>query len=105
MFSALTVISMVILKESAMPTRKNLKKAKVTRQECDDENTLLVMITERECSSGMSQDNYKRQQQANRAGCNRLEAEENAMVTTKEVVQCSDQWYLDSRCSTHMTER
>lgn len=27
------------------------------------------------------------------------------MVTTKEEVQCNDQWYLDSGCSSHMTGR
>ncbi|MCI75621.1 hypothetical protein A2U01_0096890, partial [Trifolium medium] len=27
------------------------------------------------------------------------------MVTTKEDLNCGEEWYLDSGCSTHMTER
>ncbi|XP_058775810.1 uncharacterized protein LOC131650087 [Vicia villosa] len=33
------------------------------------------------------------------------QVEENAMVTLKEIVQFNDQWYLDSRSSTHIIWR
>lgn len=34
----------------------------------------------------------------------RLHEEEDVMMSTKGV-QCSDEWYLNSGCSTHMTGR
>ncbi|XP_050920548.1 uncharacterized protein LOC127138200 [Lathyrus oleraceus] len=86
--NALSVKDSVILQECPKQTRRNLKgyEAKVARQEFDEENKLLVMIMEEECN-------------------NRLHAEENVMVTVREGVQCSEEWYLDSGCSTHMTGR
>lgn len=56
------------------------------------------MITRGHCSSSGLEDNCKSLQQATRGGCNRLPihcnrlpTKENAMVTTKEVVQCNNQ--------------
>lgn len=97
---------------SANKKEPRVYEVRVTIQKCDDENILLVMTTEGECISSMSQVSCKWLQKAGKEGCNwlpiycnRLQAEENGMVTTKEVVHCHDQWYIDFECLTHMTER
>ncbi|XP_050914845.1 uncharacterized protein LOC127129761 [Lathyrus oleraceus] len=78
---------------------------KVARQEFNEKNTFLLMITKGNCNSNNNSRN------ATKTGCNRLHdtvnhlhAEENAMMSTKEV-QCIDKWYLDSGCTTHMMGR
>lgn len=85
--------------------------AKVTRQGFDEDNTLLVMITEEEYNSNRLQDecnnNLKKIETSgcNRSliRCNRLHEEESNMVTMKEEIQCNKQWYLEFERSTHMT--
>ncbi|XP_050897535.1 uncharacterized protein LOC127104393 [Lathyrus oleraceus] len=37
-----------------------------------------------------------------RKRCNSLQAEENIIMSTECSIQCNEEWYLDSGCSTHM---
>lgn len=70
--------------------------AKVARQEFDKENSFLVMITERECSNSRLRDNINNGfGNAAKACCNRLhksynrlQAEENVMMSMKGAIQC-----------------
>ncbi|XP_050897843.1 uncharacterized protein LOC127104720 [Lathyrus oleraceus] len=78
--------------------------AKVARQETDDENTLLVVITEE--NNGM--DNSRKLLDNNYCSTEKVQktrSEKNALVTVRDGVQGSDEWYLDFGCSTHMTGR
>lgn len=67
--------------------------AKVERQEFDEENTLLVMITKGECNSSRLRDNNNiNSRNASKIGCNwlhdmvnQLHAEENVMMSMKGV--------------------
>lgn len=81
--------------------------SKVARRELDEDNTLLIMIIEGECSS-----NNNNSENATKTDCkwlhesvNRLHAEENVMMTVREGVQYIEEWYLYLGCSTHMTVR
>ncbi|XP_050908651.1 uncharacterized protein LOC127122343 [Lathyrus oleraceus] len=87
--------------------------AKVAIQEFDEENTLLIMITEGECSSNRLWDSNNSSFENTvetccnqlRKSCNQLQVQENVMMSTKGAVQCNKEWYLDSGCSTHMKGR
>lgn len=79
---------------------------KVVRQKFDEESTLLVMITWGECNNNRLQGSSNSIfGNAAEPCCNRLQIEEHAMVTTKEEIQCNDEFYLDSICYTQMTWR
>ncbi|XP_050876427.1 uncharacterized protein LOC127080138 [Lathyrus oleraceus] len=85
--------------------------AKVAREEVDDEDTLLVMITEgsygitdvpgSSCSSDSLRDNSCTVPE----NSEKMHSDRNALVTVRDGVQGRDEWYLDSGCSTHMTGR
>lgn len=68
--------------------------ARVVRQEFDDKNTLLVIITLGECNNNMLQDNNNKilknitEPECKRLQfyANRLHVEENVMLTLKEAV-------------------
>ncbi|XP_050914577.1 uncharacterized protein LOC127129435 [Lathyrus oleraceus] len=86
-------------------------RAKVVREEVDDEDTLLVMITEE--SYGITDvpgSNYSSDSLRD-SGCTVLEnskkthSDRSALVTVRDGVQGRDEWYLDSGCSTYMTGR
>ncbi|XP_058742106.1 uncharacterized protein LOC131614553 [Vicia villosa] len=76
-------------------------KVKVAKKEVDDEDTLLVMITEEfhgstevlnsSCSSSKNEEESH--------------SEQNVMTSVRDGVQGSDEWYLDSGCSTHVMGR
>lgn len=98
---------------NAIKKEPQMDEAKGARQDFDDENTLLVKIIEGECSNNrlrdISNNNFGNVAEPCcnwlHKSCNQLQAEENIMVTMKEEIQCSDQWYLNFGYSTHVTRR
>ncbi|XP_050915629.1 uncharacterized protein LOC127130704 [Lathyrus oleraceus] len=85
--------------------------AKVSREEVDDEDTLLVMITEGSYGitdvpgSSYSSDNLRDSSCIIPENSEKMHSDRNALVTVRDGVQGRDEWYLDSGCSTHMTGR
>ncbi|XP_058783588.1 uncharacterized protein LOC131658297 [Vicia villosa] len=82
--------------------------AKVARQEVDDEDMLLVMITgEFDGSSEVlaSSCNSRDSNCSSSENGTNLHWEQNVMISVRDGVQGSDEWYLESGCLTHMTGR
>ncbi|XP_058778273.1 uncharacterized protein LOC131652438 [Vicia villosa] len=75
--------------------------AKIARHEVDEDNTFLVMITEENYGSNQLLDSSC----SSSKNAAKTRSEQNVMVTVRDGVQDSDEWYLDSGCSTHMTGR
>ncbi|XP_058753772.1 uncharacterized protein LOC131626957 [Vicia villosa] len=76
-------------------------KVKVARKEVDDKDTLLVMITEEFHGStevlNSSCSSLKNEEESH--------SEQNIMTSVRDGVHGSDEWYLDSGCSTHVMGR
>ncbi|XP_050888545.1 uncharacterized protein LOC127093652 [Lathyrus oleraceus] len=85
--------------------------AKVAREEVDDEDTLLVMITEESygitdvSGSNYSSDSLRDNNCTIPENSEKTHSDRSALVTVRDGVQGRDEWYLDSDCSTHMTGR
>ncbi|XP_050888669.1 uncharacterized protein LOC127093811 [Lathyrus oleraceus] len=85
--------------------------AKVAREEVDDEDTLLVMITEGSYGimdvpgSSYSSESLRESNCIVPENSEKMHSDRNALVTIRDGVQGRDEWYLDSGCSTHMTGR
>ncbi|XP_050898040.1 uncharacterized protein LOC127104946 [Lathyrus oleraceus] len=85
--------------------------AKVAREEVDDEDTLLVMITEGSygitdvLGSSYSSDSLRDSSCTVPENSEKIHSDRNALVTVRDGVQGRDEWYLDSGCSTYMTGR
>ncbi|XP_050886070.1 uncharacterized protein LOC127091468 [Lathyrus oleraceus] len=85
--------------------------AKVAREEVDDEDTILVMITEESYGitdvpgSSYSSDSLRDSSCTVPENSEKMHSDRNALVTVRDGVQGRDEWYLDSGCSTHMTGR
>ncbi|XP_050888533.1 uncharacterized protein LOC127093634 [Lathyrus oleraceus] len=85
--------------------------AKVAREEVDDEDTLLVMITEESYGitdvpgSNYSSDSLRDNGCTVPENSEKMHSNRSALVTVHDGVQGRDEWYLDSGCSTHMTGR
>ncbi|XP_050915066.1 uncharacterized protein LOC127130025 [Lathyrus oleraceus] len=85
--------------------------AKVAREEVDDEDTLLVMITEESYGitdvpgSNYSSDSLRDSSCTVPENSEKMHSDRSALVTVRDGVQGRDEWYLDSDCSTHMTGR
>ncbi|XP_050877523.1 uncharacterized protein LOC127081294 [Lathyrus oleraceus] len=85
--------------------------AKVTREEVDDEDTLLVMITEGSYGitdvpgSSYNSESLRDNSCIVPENSEKMHSDRNVLVTVRDGVQGRDEWYLDSGCSTHMTGR
>ncbi|XP_050908772.1 uncharacterized protein LOC127122490 [Lathyrus oleraceus] len=85
--------------------------AKIAREEVDDEDTLLVMITEESYGitdvpgSSHSSDSLRDNSCTVPENSEKMHSDRSALVTVRDGVQGRDEWYLDSGCSTHMTGR
>ncbi|XP_050890817.1 uncharacterized protein LOC127096266 [Lathyrus oleraceus] len=85
--------------------------AKVAREEVDDEDTLLVMITEESYGitdvpgSNYSSDSLRDSSCTVPENSEKPHSDRSALVTVRDGVQGRDEWYLDSGCSIHMTGR
>ncbi|XP_050918413.1 uncharacterized protein LOC127135821 [Lathyrus oleraceus] len=85
--------------------------AKVAREEVDDEDTLLVIITEGSYNitdvpgSNYCSDSLRDSSCTIPENSEKMHSDRNALVTVRDGVQGRDEWYLDSGCSTHMTGR
>ena len=77
----------------------------------DNDNTLMVMITEKNYGIEKLLDNSSSSCQKLRRNFRSVEnsakmcSERNTMVTIRDGVKGSDEWYLNSGCSTHMKSR
>lgn len=71
---------------------------KLSREENNDENTLLMVITDEGFCSQIQTSGIRIPKL-----CVRLPTLENVLVTPMEDVECSDKWYLDSWCSTNQS--
>ncbi|XP_050888925.1 uncharacterized protein LOC127094097 [Lathyrus oleraceus] len=84
---------------------------KVAREEVDDEDTLLVMITEGSYGITDVPGSSYRSESLRDSSCivpensEKMHSDQNVLVTVRDGVQGRDEWYLDSGCSTHMTGR
>ncbi|XP_050888750.1 uncharacterized protein LOC127093899 [Lathyrus oleraceus] len=84
---------------------------KVAREEVDDEDTLLVMITERSYGitdvpgSSYFSDSLRDSSCTVPENSEKMHSDRNALFTVRDGVQGREEWYLDSGCSTHMTGR
>ncbi|XP_050883175.1 uncharacterized protein LOC127086452 [Lathyrus oleraceus] len=85
--------------------------AKIAREEVDDEDTLLIMITEGSYGitdvpgSSYSSESLRDSSCTVPENSEKMHSDRNALVTVRDGVQGRDGWYLDSGCSTHMTGR
>ncbi|XP_050893480.1 uncharacterized protein LOC127100379 [Lathyrus oleraceus] len=85
--------------------------AKVAREEVDDEDTLLVMITKGSYGitdvpgSNCSSDSLRDSSCTVPKNSEKMYSDRNALVTVRDGVQGRYEWYLDFGCSTHMTGR
>ncbi|XP_058726725.1 uncharacterized protein LOC131628503 [Vicia villosa] len=82
--------------------------AKVARQEVDDKATLLMMITDE--FGGMTEvlDSSCKSRDSSCSSAENaadLGSEQNVMILVRDETQGSEEWYLDSGCSTHMKGR
>ncbi|XP_050916652.1 uncharacterized protein LOC127131790 [Lathyrus oleraceus] len=85
--------------------------AKIVREEVDDEDPLLLMITEESygitdvLGSSYSSDSLRDNSCVVPENSEKMHSDRSALVTICDGVQERDEWYLDSGCSTHMTGR
>ncbi|XP_004496842.1 uncharacterized protein [Cicer arietinum] len=95
----------------AKPMENHADEAKVARQDMDYDNTVLVMIMEENYGIKEVLDNNCDKRKL--LGSNYCSAEKSAIthseksaiVTVRDGAQGTNEWYLDSGCSTHMTRR
>ncbi|XP_073221577.1 uncharacterized protein [Cicer arietinum] len=95
----------------AKPRENYADEAKVTRQDVDYDNTVLVMITKENYDiKEVLDNNCDKRKLLDNNYCSAeksaiTHSEKSAMVTVRDGAQGRNEWYLDSGCSTHMTRR
>ncbi|XP_050884870.1 uncharacterized protein LOC127087999 [Lathyrus oleraceus] len=107
--SAISVNDSIILQKNAIQTRKNLKGMKPRLQ--DKSLMKIIHSWSWSCERIVAANNCINSNNDKKLSCgrlndiiNRVHKKEDAMMSLKGV-HCSEEWYLDSGCLTHMTGR